>query len=126
MSDFTKAAVTKDPSQAPRDQEPSESQRVDKIPYNEEEEPMLQGQNAFNSERPLNVKPTQSGKCGVPWLIIPLNIRITLGGVARDGREGLPMGKAGLVDKAIGKVEKVRSIRWPPFSSSDLSGHRRM
>ena len=67
MSDFTTAA---DPSQAPRDQDPSESQRVDKIPYNEEEEPMLQGQNAFNSERPLNVKPTQSGKCGAPWLII--------------------------------------------------------
>ena len=67
MSDFTKAA---DPSQAPRDQEPSESQRVDKIPYNEEEEPILRGQNAFNSERPLNVKPTQSGKCGAPWLII--------------------------------------------------------
>ena len=68
MSDFTKAAVTKDPSQAPRDQEPSESQRVDKVPYREEEEPMAQ--NAFNSERPLNVKPTQSGKCGAPWLII--------------------------------------------------------
>ncbi|KAH9170721.1 hypothetical protein EDB89DRAFT_1836952, partial [Lactarius sanguifluus] len=47
------------------------------------------GQNAFNSERPLDVQPTQSG------------------GVARDGKEGLPMGKAGLVDKAIGKVEKV-------------------
>jgi hypothetical protein len=39
---------------------------------------------------------------------------ISLGGVAGDGREKLPMGKAGLVDKAIGKAEKVRSIRLPP------------
>ncbi|KAI9430068.1 hypothetical protein H4582DRAFT_1820678, partial [Lactarius indigo] len=47
------------------------------------------GPEAFNSERPLNVQPVQSG------------------GVARDGKDSLPMGKAGLVDKAIGKVEKV-------------------
>ncbi|KAF8269600.1 hypothetical protein EI94DRAFT_1799016 [Lactarius quietus] len=70
-------------------QEPSESQRVDKIQYAEDDEPKAQGQNAFNSERPLNVLPTQSG------------------GVARDGRDDLPMGKAGMVDKAIGKTEKV-------------------
>ncbi|KAH9062638.1 hypothetical protein EDB83DRAFT_2224002, partial [Lactarius deliciosus] len=29
------------------------------------------------------------------------------GGVARDGKEDLPIGKAGLGDKAIGIVEKV-------------------
>jgi hypothetical protein len=62
MSDSNPAA-TSNPSQAPRGQESSESQRVDNIQYNEEE-PKVQGQNAFNSERPLNVQPAQSGKCG--------------------------------------------------------------
>lgn len=31
-----------------------------------------------------------------------------LGGVAIDGRDDLPMGKANILDKAIGKAEKVR------------------
>ena len=73
MSDFSlaaKTAATNDPSQAPRGQEPSESQCVEKITYNEEGELGLHGQNAFNTERPLIVKPTQSGKCGVPSAII--------------------------------------------------------
>jgi hypothetical protein len=72
MSDFSstaKAAATSNPSQAPRGQEPSGSQRVDKIQYNEEE-PKVRGENAFNSERPLNVQPAQSGKCGVASAII--------------------------------------------------------
>ncbi|KAH9972095.1 hypothetical protein BGW80DRAFT_1316406 [Lactifluus volemus] len=47
-----------------------------------------QGKNAFNFERPLDVKPTQAG-------------------VARGGQEDLPMGKASFLDKVIGKAEKV-------------------
>ncbi|KAH9003678.1 hypothetical protein EDB86DRAFT_2845944 [Lactarius hatsudake] len=94
MSDFSSFAKTtnaSNPSQASRGrtgQEPSESHQT-QSQYIEEVEPGAQGQNAFNSERPLDVQPTQSG------------------GVARDGKEGLPMGKAGLGDKAIGKIEKV-------------------
>ncbi|KAH8114990.1 hypothetical protein DFH11DRAFT_1590816 [Phellopilus nigrolimitatus] len=44
--------------------------------------------NASESERPLNVQPAREG------------------GVAVDGRESLPKGKAGFVDKVIGKTEK--------------------
>jgi len=47
------------------------------------------GQNAFNSERPLNVKPTKEG------------------GVAIDGRGDLPEGHSNVADKMIGKVQKV-------------------
>jgi len=46
-------------------------------------------QNAFNSERPLNVKPTDQG------------------GVAIDGRGDLPEGHANMADKVIGKMQKV-------------------
>ena len=46
-------------------------------------------QNAFNSERPLNVQPTDQG------------------GVAIDGRGDLPEGKANVADKVIGKMQKV-------------------
>jgi hypothetical protein len=46
-------------------------------------------QNAFNSERPLNVQPTDHG------------------GVAIDGQGGLPEGKAKLTDKVVGKMQKV-------------------
>lgn len=69
MSDFSPAA-TSNPSQAPSGQEPSENQRVDKIQYAEEDQHRAQGQNAFNSERPLNVQPTQNGKCGDPSAVI--------------------------------------------------------
>ena len=70
MSDYTSAAKTlaSNPFHAPSrhgGQEPSESQRADKIQYSEEnEQPRVQDQNAFNSERPLNDQPTQSGECG--------------------------------------------------------------
>jgi len=47
------------------------------------------GRNAFNSERPLNVKPTDQGS------------------VAIDGRGDLPEGHANMADKVIGKVQKV-------------------
>lgn len=47
------------------------------------------GQNAFNSERPLNVKPTKEG------------------GVAIDGRGDLPEGHSNMADKMIGKAQKV-------------------
>ncbi|KIK93600.1 hypothetical protein PAXRUDRAFT_828814, partial [Paxillus rubicundulus Ve08.2h10] len=47
------------------------------------------GQNAFNAERPLGVAPTPEG------------------GVAIDGRTGLPEGRAGLGDKIVGKTQKV-------------------
>ncbi|KAH9056438.1 hypothetical protein EDB87DRAFT_1566500 [Lactarius vividus] len=99
MSDFSSFAKTTTASNPPQasdgrtGQEPSESQRLDQSQY-VEAEPGAQGHNAFNSERPLNVH-AYSDVC------------IILGGVARDGKEGLPMGKAGLVDKAIGKVDKV-------------------
>ena len=49
-------------------------------------------QNAFNSERPLNVKPTDQG------------------GVAIDGRGDLPEGHANMADKVIGKMQKVFSL----------------
>ena len=52
-------------------------------------DPSFQGRNAFNSERPLNVKPTDQG------------------GVAIDGRGDLPEGHANMTDKVIGKVQKV-------------------
>ncbi|GLB44580.1 hypothetical protein LshimejAT787_1702070 [Lyophyllum shimeji] len=48
-----------------------------------------QGKNAFNSERPLDVQPTEAG------------------GVAVGGRPDLPEGQAGLGDKMIGKTQKV-------------------
>ena len=105
------------------DQELSESQRVDKVQYPKEDEPRLQpeGQNAFNSERPLNVQPTQAGR------LLPrshsrkcVNFCITLGGVARGGRDDVPLEKAGLVDKVVGKTEKVVYLFVSPFSSSDI------
>ncbi|KAF5361488.1 hypothetical protein D9758_006207 [Tetrapyrgos nigripes] len=48
-----------------------------------------EGQNAFNSDRPMNVQPTPAG------------------GVAVDGRADLPEGKASMMDKVVGKTEKV-------------------
>jgi hypothetical protein len=57
------------------------------------QQPSTGGQNAFNSERPLDVEPT------------------TQGGVAIGGDEArdLPQGKASFMDKIVGKTEKVRS-----------------
>jgi hypothetical protein len=49
-----------------------------------------QGTTAFNTHRPLNVQPTAAG------------------GVAIDGKDDIPEGKAGFTDKVIGKVQKVR------------------
>lgn len=50
---------------------------------------------------------------------------ITPGGVARDGKDDLPMGRAGLVDKVIGKAEKVGSpLASPLSSSSDMVWYR--
>ncbi|KAH9980579.1 hypothetical protein BJV74DRAFT_856270 [Russula compacta] len=71
------------------DLQPSEAQHLKKSPSHEEVTQRAQGQNAFNSERPLDVRPTQSG------------------GVARGGQDDLPIGKANLLDKVIGKAEKV-------------------
>jgi len=59
------------------------------------------GRNAFNSERPLNVKPTDQG------------------GVAIDGRGDPPEGHANMADKVIGKVQKV-SPRPVPAACSGL------
>jgi len=67
--------------------QPPEAQYPDTKPP--QGEAALQGRNAFNSERPLNVQPTQAG------------------GVARGGQDDLPLGKADLLDKVIGKTEKV-------------------
>ena len=71
MADFSAAAntIASDPPQAPDSrigQEPSEYQRLDRS----QDELRAQGQNAFNSERPLNVQPTQDGRCGFPSEII--------------------------------------------------------
>ena len=52
--------------------------------------------NAFNSERPLNVEPTNQG------------------GVAINGREDLPEGHANIADKMIGKMQKVNCPLFPP------------
>lgn len=35
-----------------------------------------------------------------------------VGGVAIDGREGLPQGKASLTDKLMGKAEKVGNFQY--------------
>lgn len=35
-----------------------------------------------------------------------------IGGVAIDGREGLPQGKASLTDKLMGKAEKVGNFQY--------------
>lgn len=50
------------------------------------------GRNAYNSERPLNVEPTNQG------------------GVAINGHEGLPEGHANMADKMIGKMQKVNCL----------------
>ncbi|KII90175.1 hypothetical protein PLICRDRAFT_108103 [Plicaturopsis crispa FD-325 SS-3] len=47
------------------------------------------GNTAYNSERPLDTRPTEQG------------------GVAIGGRDDLPEGKAGFGDKLIGKAQKV-------------------
>jgi len=60
------------------------------IPGNLSGQPQqFEGRNALNSERPLNVQPTPAG------------------GVARGGQADRPMGEATLMDKVIGKTEKV-------------------
>ncbi|KAL0952796.1 hypothetical protein HGRIS_007021 [Hohenbuehelia grisea] len=48
-----------------------------------------QGENAFNSNRPMNVQPTEAG------------------GVAVGGHSDLPEGKATFGDKIVGKTQKV-------------------
>ncbi|KAF8494382.1 hypothetical protein F5888DRAFT_1616857 [Russula emetica] len=71
-------------------QQPAEvQQRSDRDPSQEEAAPRAQGHNAFNSERPLDVQPNRTG------------------GVARAGQGDLPMGKASIFDKAVGKMEKI-------------------
>ncbi|KAK1231918.1 hypothetical protein PQX77_004955 [Marasmius sp. AFHP31] len=47
------------------------------------------GKNAFNSDRPMNVQPTEAG------------------GVAVGGRSDLPEGRATATDKLVGKTQKV-------------------
>lgn len=72
------------------DQQPAEVQQLSDRNLSHEEAALRgQGHNAFNSERPLDVHPTRAG------------------GVARAGEDDLPMGKANILDKAIGKMEKV-------------------
>jgi len=46
------------------DRQPPEAQHPDTKPS--QGEAALHGRNAFNSERPLNVQPTQAGKCQTP------------------------------------------------------------
>ncbi|TFK47113.1 hypothetical protein OE88DRAFT_1666395, partial [Heliocybe sulcata] len=48
-----------------------------------------QGQTAFEDDRPLGTQPVSGG------------------GVAIDGNEDKPMGKAGVADKIVGKTQKV-------------------
>ncbi|KAF5392032.1 hypothetical protein D9757_003217 [Collybiopsis confluens] len=55
----------------------------------EHEHEQTQGMNAFNEPRPMDVEPTPAG------------------GVAVGGRADLPEGKAGMMDKVVGKTQKV-------------------
>lgn len=55
-------------------------------------------QNAFNSDRPLNVQPVDQG------------------GVAIDGRGGLPEGRPDMADKIIGKMQKVIYRHLRPYA----------
>jgi len=74
---------------------------------------MRQGQNAFNSERPLNVQPTAAGvsdfrqSSTTPRPLVNVGYANFVGGVARGGQADRPMGEPTLMDKVIGKAEKV-------------------
>ncbi|KAI9511228.1 hypothetical protein F5148DRAFT_1172763 [Russula earlei] len=74
------------PGRSSREREPSPEEQ-----HPQTQEPALhtQGRNAFNSERPLDVQPAPEG------------------GVARGGQDDLPLGKANILDKVVGKTEKV-------------------
>ena len=63
------------------------------------------GQNAFNSERPLNVQPANPG------------------GVSIDGRGDLPEGHPKMADKVVGKMQKVKLSSLPVLRvGSDIVG----
>lgn len=50
------------------DQQPAEVQQLPERNFSQEEAPLrTQGQNAFNSERPLDVRPTGAGTCRCPF-----------------------------------------------------------
>lgn len=46
-------------------------------------------------------------------------LRNLTGGVARVGEDDLPMGKASVLDKAVGKMDKVKVLDFWPFRRSD-------
>jgi hypothetical protein len=95
----------------PGDRQPSELPRPSESRFHEEVATGEEGQSAFNSERPLDVQPTQTGMCGMPFPIWSLSLSdprvANTVGVARGGQDDLPMGKASFLDKVIGKAEKV-------------------
>lgn len=105
------------------DQEPAEvQQRSDKDLSQEEAALRAQGHNAFNSERPLDVHPVRAGKCRRPIsgsITDAIALAQLTGGVARAGDDDLPMGKASILDKAVGKMEKVKVLDFWPFLCSD-------
>lgn len=68
------------------------------------------GSNAFNSERPLDVHPTQQGKLASCLLPHTESDPSCLGDVAVGGQSDLPLGKASALDKVVGKTEKVRAF----------------
>ena len=49
------------------DLQPSEAQHPEKSLSHEEVTQRAQGRNAFNSERPLDVRPTHTGRCRMPF-----------------------------------------------------------
>ncbi|KAI0270574.1 hypothetical protein BC834DRAFT_862026 [Gloeopeniophorella convolvens] len=83
--DYSTGALSGTKKPGDFDREPYEEQRFEE----DHDAADPRGQNAFTSERPSDVKPTQSG------------------GVARGGQDNLPVGKANFLDKVIGKTEKV-------------------
>ena len=74
------------------------------------------GRNAYNEERPLNVQPTSEGRWRSSLHTYAAKPG-TVGGVAIDSRDDVPMGKASFTDKLIGKTQKVSRPGMYPAAS---------
>ncbi|KIK65050.1 hypothetical protein GYMLUDRAFT_160466, partial [Collybiopsis luxurians FD-317 M1] len=60
------------------------------------------GKNTFTESRPMNVEPAPAG------------------GVAVDGNVDLPEGKAGIMDKVVGKTQKVATNKPELYEKGEL------
>lgn len=66
------------------------------------------GRDAYNEDRPLDAQPTPAGKTRHLRKIRTAQAdSCIVGGVAIDGRDDVPLGKASFSDKLIGKTQKV-------------------